>query len=117
MEYNGCFDTVHGLIEDASKEFGAGFVISPEKSEQVNRACEKIDALFGEIDCSVIDASVNMDNKVLTISIFCDEVILENGRENGFCKLLQDITSFSVSKAAEDTLRFDMNISDIWETT
>lgn len=77
MEYKGCFDTVHGLIEDASKEFGAAFVVSPEKSEQVSRACEKVDALFEEIDCSVIDASVNMDNKVLTISIFCDEVILE----------------------------------------
>ena len=33
MEYKGCFDTVHGLIEDASKEFGAAFVVSPEKSE------------------------------------------------------------------------------------
>lgn len=46
MEYKGCFDTVHGLIEDASKEFGAAFVVSPEKSEQVSRACEKVDALF-----------------------------------------------------------------------
>lgn len=46
MEYKGCFDTVHGLIEDASKEFGAAFVVSPEKSEQVSRACEKVDALL-----------------------------------------------------------------------
>lgn len=71
MEYKGCFDTVHGLIEDASKEFGAAFVVSPEKSEQVSRACEKVDALFEEIDCSVIDASVNMDNKVLTMGTYC----------------------------------------------
>ena len=35
MEYKGCFDTVHGLIEDASKEFGAAFVVSPEKSERL----------------------------------------------------------------------------------
>lgn len=83
MEYKGCFDTVHGLIEDASKEFGAAFVVS----------------------------------KVLTISIFCDEVILENGRENGFCKLLQEVTSFSISKAAEDTLRLDMNIAGVWQAT
>lgn len=117
MEYKGCFDTVHGLIEDASKEFGAAFVVSPEKSGQVSRACEKVDALFEEIDCSVIDASVNMDNKVLTISIFCDEVILENGRENGFCKLLQEVTSFSISKAAENTLRLDMNIAGVWQAT
>lgn len=115
MEYKGCFDTVHGLIEDASKEFGAAFVVSPEKSEQFSRACEKVDALFEEIDCAVIDASVNMDNKVLTISIFCDEVILENGRENSFCKLLQEVTSFSISKAAEDTLRLDMNIAGVWQ--
>ena len=77
MEYKGCFDTVHGLIEDASKEFGAAFVVSPEKS---------------------------------------DEVILENGRENGFCKLLQEVTSFSISKAAENTLRLDMNIAGVWQT-
>ena len=115
MEYKGCFNTVHGLIEDASQEFGAAFIISPEKSEQVGRAREKVDALFEEIDCSVIDASVNMDNKVLTISIFCDEVILENGRENGFCKLLQEVTSFSISKAAENTLRLDMNIAGVWQ--
>lgn len=115
MEYNGCFDTVRSLIEDASKEFGAAFAISPKKSEQVNRACEKVDAFFEEIDCSTIGASVNMDNKVLIISIFCDEVILENGRENGFCKLLQEVTSFSISKAAENTLRLDMNIAGVWQ--
>lgn len=50
-------------------------------------------------------------------SIFCDEVILENGRENGFCKLLQEVTSFSISKAAEDTLRLDMNIAGVWQAT
>ena len=49
--------------------------------------------------------------------IFCDEVILENGRENGFCKLLQEVTSFSISKAAEDTLRLDMNIAGVWQAT
>ena len=48
--------------------------------------------------------------------IICDEVILENGRENSFCKLLQEVTSFSISKAAEDTLRLDMNIAGVWQT-
>ena len=90
-------------------------LLSHRKNPSRSAELEKVDALFEEIDCSVIDASVNMDNKVLTISIFCDEVILENGRENRFCKLLQEVTSFSISKAAEDTLRLDMNIAGVWQ--
>lgn len=65
-----------------------------------------VDAIYDEV----------MNDEMKTTIIFCDEVILENGRENSFCKLLQEVTSFSISKAAEDTLRLDMNIAGVWQT-
>ena len=59
MEYKGCFDTVHGLIEDASKEFGAAFVVSPENpSKSAELARESMRFLKRLIAPSLTQASI-----------------------------------------------------------
>lgn len=114
MEYNGCFNTVNELVREASEKFGSKYIIDKDKIEKIESLCVNVDALFDEIDCSMIDAIIDEANKSLTISIFCDEIVFENGRNNTFCGLIKDVDSFLFTKAANDVLKIDLIVADVW---
>lgn len=115
MEYKGCYNSAVELIEEASQEFGDGFMLNKSKFDSLKLVCEEVDNLVEEIDCESADVSVNEATKQFTIEVVCDEVIFEHGRSNGFFKLIQMLSSFSFSKKGKEFIRITLNIDNMWE--
>lgn len=115
MEYTGCYSSAVELIEEASQEFGNGYILNDAKYDSLKYICEAVDNLVEEIDCESVNVSVNEATKQFTIEVVCDEVIFEQGRSNGFFKLIQMLNSFSFSKKGKEFIRIALNIDNMWE--
>lgn len=115
MEYNGCYGPVLELVNEGTGQF-KGYGLNKEKYEMLDAICETTDKLVSEIeDCECVNASIDDTTKQLTISILCDDVIFQHGRESVFFTLIQMLSSFSFSKAKGGLLRIDLNIDGVWE--
>lgn len=115
MEYKGCYNSAVELIEEASQEFGDGFMLNKSKFDSLKYVCEMIDNLVEEVDCESVDVSVNEVKKQFTIEVVCDEIIFEHGRSHEFFKTIQMLSSFSFSKKGKEFIRITLNIDNMWE--
>ena len=115
MEYTGCYESVLEIVDEGTSRFG-GYELNKEKCEALSSICEAADKLFGEMeDCECVTASVDDTTKRITISLLCDDVIFQHGRESVFFTLIQMLSSFSFSKAKGGLLQIDLNIDGVWE--
>ncbi len=115
MEYKGCYEPVLELVDEGTSQF-SGYGLNKEKYEMLSVICEMTDKLVGEMeDCECVDASIDDITKQLTISILCDDVIFQHGRESVFFTLIKMLSSFSFSKAKGGLLRINLNIDGVWE--
>lgn len=115
MEYKGCYESVVELIKEASQQFGDSYLLNDNKFANLKSVCDAVDLLVEEIDCESVDISVSDTTKQFTIEIVCDEIIFEQGRNNGFFKLIQMLDSFSFSKKGREFIRIALNIDNMWE--
>lgn len=117
MEYSGCKPFVDEVIEESAKEFGAAYVLQPKVRDRLYAACEVVDEIVPELDCDVVDVSVNTSSKQFTIMIVCDDMVLEHGRTHKFFQLIKMVNSFAFSKSGQESLRIELNIDGLWERT
>lgn len=115
MEYSGCKQFVDEVIEESSKEFGTAYVLQPQVLDRLYSACKLVDEIVPELDCDVVDVSVNTSSKQFTIMIICDDIVLEYGRTHKFFQLIKMVNSFVFSKCGEESLRIELNIDGLWE--
>ena len=59
--------------------------------------------------------NIDAQTKMVRIGILCDEMILEGGRTERFCRLITQLHSFRFSREHEDCMRIEMFVSGIWE--
>lgn len=115
MEYSGCKPFVDEVIEESTKEFGTAYVLQPKVRDRLYAACEVVDEIVPELDCDVVDVSVNTSSKQFTIMIVCDDMVLEHGRTHKFFQLIKMVNSFAFSKSGQESLRIELNIDGLWE--
>lgn len=115
MEYKPCYNEVTSIIFDASKQFGRDYVLQEGKFGRLRDICVIIDELAQELDAEALDVSIDEYSRRLSISIECEEMVLEYGRTSDFFKLIKMVDSFSFSKAGDDLMRVDFNIERMWE--
>lgn len=114
MEYTTCKDTIMELINDGSKEFGKTFKISQDTVRKLNDVCDGVDKLVSEIECEIVQADIDRNEKSLRITIVCDELELHGGRTNPFFSLIMLLDSFSFSKCGDESLRIELDVKNIW---
>lgn len=112
MEHINCFDAVSAMVDTVAHK--KGIVISAETMDRVASICNMVNEFADTIDLNNLDVGADMDHDVLMISIFCDEIIFENGRNNAFCKLITGVDSFSVTKSDTDEMQLDLYVTNIW---
>jgi hypothetical protein len=101
------------LVDKATVKFKDSYK-SDEKFETFETACEEIYELVQEFDCECMDVDVDEFTKRLTISLECDEIVLQHGREHCFFDLVKRTNSFSFSKDGE-FLRVSFDFDGLWE--
>ncbi len=100
MTNGDCF----GKVCDLSPKFAV--------DKKVENACGFIDRFVEDLDLMEdVKATANYASDEITLTIFCDEIILEHGRKNSFCDMLPYISRFELSRKDSDTLRVDLSIS------
>lgn len=114
MMLDNCYSSVLKLISEASRRFGNQFCVNKAKAENLEEVCEIIEELISEFECEHFDATVNDEEKSLTLSVWYDDIILQGGSSHSFFSLIKMLDSFSFSKSNEDSLRIDMNINRLW---
>lgn len=115
MAFDTCRNEVMSFIDEASKDFGAQYILNKEQADKLDSICDSVDKFIEDFDCEYFDVSVDDITKQFTISIVCDEMILEHGRSNEFFKLIQMLSSFSFSKKGREGICVAMNIDNMWE--
>lgn len=115
MAYPRCSETIIGLINEATEQFGELASLNKERYESLNDICDVIDNLIDETDCKSVEVDVDEKSGQVTITIICDEVVLGQGGCAGFCGMVQLLSSFSFSKEDDNSIRIALIIDDMWE--
>ena len=115
MDYITCRDSVLGIIDEASKNFGASFTVTEQSIKRIEEVCDMVDSLASEVYCDHVDVSVEPLSKCLTIGVGCDDLELHGGRSNSFFELIKKVDSFSFVATKNELLKIKFNIYWIWE--
>lgn len=113
-EFTSCYSLVMELINEMSLKDSHSTPLNQERFKFIDHICELVDSLICGFECRCVRANINDITYGLTISIWCDELILQGEISNDFFSLIKMISSFSVSKSQDDDLRIGFNIDDIW---
>lgn len=122
MDFEGSYALATDMIDEAKERFGERYVVNDTRYVDLNEICDIIDELIKEFDCLFAEATVDEETTELIISIVCDEIILQHGREHKFFDLcnLVDSIRFSkespkiLSKEHPDALRIDFRIDNLF---
>lgn len=114
MSFVNTYNVVNMVVEEASKQFGNGLVISKDKSKNLKTDCTLIDRLVSEFSCESAEAEVDDETMKLRVSVVCPDMVLEYGRTHPFFTLIQHAESFSFS-AIEDSIKVDFVFAGLWE--
>lgn len=96
---NNCFSKVCSL----SPKFATNM--------KIKTACKLVDEFIEDLDLmDDTKATANYVNNEITLTIFCDEIVLEHGRKNSFCDMLPYMKHFELSRKNSDTLRVDLSM-------
>lgn len=100
--YGGAVD----LIAEATERHGPGFRLDPEMTAELPTISILTEALAKRTE-GQYDIEVD-DNMRLTVSVVCDELILDSTNVKEFCQLvrLADATGFSTPGVDMMTIRF-----------
>jgi len=117
MGYTNCNNSVMGVIEEASKQFGASLTVTQASFDRIEKICDMVDNLAQESLCEYVDVDVDELSRKLTISLTCDDLELHGGRTNEFFSLIKMVDSFGFSVTSDGLLKIEFNICWIWEGT
>lgn len=113
-EFTSCYSLLMELINERNLNDNHSTPLNQERFESIDHICELVDSLIYQFRCRCVEADIDDATHVLTISIWCDEIVLVGEKSNDFFSLIQMISSFSASKSQDGDLRIDFNINDIW---
>lgn len=105
MNYKSCYDEVIKLASDAESRFGESFAINEEKNNRLGSICAAIDKLITKLEFDYYEVAVDDTDKRLTVSLFCDEIILDGDHARQFFCLIKKMDSFSFTKSKDDGIR------------
>ena len=101
MAFVNTHDIVDMVMDEASEQFGARWVVSKAKREGLKKDCGLIDRLVSEFDCESTEADIDDETMKLRVSSVCPDVVLEYGRTHPFFALIQHTESFSFSAVGD----------------
>ena len=105
MSFVTCYDAVSMVLDDAAERFGQAWRIDNDALKRLKNDCRDLDAIVREFNCDSVEAEVDEETMDLMVSLFCEEMTLENGRSNSFFKVIQHCSSFGFRNAGEDCLQ------------
>lgn len=114
MGFVRCLDVVSDVIKDINIEHSQEWDINDEKEDALIKSCKKIDKLIDELDASEYNVTVNEDNKSITISILCDEIVVDEEDCNLY-NILRCADSISLSNE-DNRICADVTFNNIWKT-
>lgn len=113
-----CFATASMVFEEANTRFAPLLKQSKEKLEKFRSACEVIDLLIDAFQCEALDVSVDEDTTDISVSLISPDVVVENGREHPFFRLVSSGSVKAVTfKTEEDNICTTFIFSGVWEKT
>lgn len=114
MNCKSCYDEVIKFVSEAESRLGVGFSLNEARSKRLKSVCAAIDTLITKLEFDYYEVAVDDTDKRLTVSLFCDEIILEGDQAKKFFSLIKQIDSFAFAKSKDDGIRIDLNIDELW---
>jgi len=118
-----CYETVMNVVAEidsricGNKAMYGNYSRNEERTESLKELCYLIDRLGEENDESGIEASADANDKILSISMYCEVFTIDRETKKMFCRLLNliDGISFEKSDREGDVLQVEFRINGLWE--
>ena len=114
MSEKSCYTEVVGLVKEAELRFASNFAVDKKVEQKMKAICTDIDKMITKLEFGYYKVAIDDTDKRLTVSLFCDEIILEGEQSQLFCSLVKKISSFSFVKSEDGGIRIDLNIDGLW---
>lgn len=119
MQNNSWYEDVVEVVDCATKHFGEKYKLNAEKMKTVESVCDILGRLAIKFDGTCINIDVDEADRVLVLSLECDEIVIENRQACiewvEFFDLIKIVDSFRFKKAGKGMLRSEFIIGSLWE--
>lgn len=104
-----CYPDVLDVLHAAQDEFYGEFALDEERVANLEEVCQLVDHLADRFEAEYVDSEVDERNKILSLSMEVDEMILRDADMKSFLSLARKAIRFSMKcKRQKVFIRFDL---------
>lgn len=114
MSFIKCFDVADMIIDEATKRFSPLWKLNTERLDIFKDYCNAVDALVEEFDGESIDVEVDEITMEVTITLECDEVLIESDTHMLY-ELAKRTTKYGFSVSEDGNLLVKFVFPGLWD--